>query len=365
MLFVLDLIRNNRMLGRNHICSMTDEQNLRQLIGLYRLMVRSRDYKTFQLLVIYARKNINPVLFVNALTLALADRLDTQMLIVPALYEILPRSYTDVSLIRTVENVGAEDAIVNRNIGSIRPNIFDIIERGRETRLARLRSLENGYYGGIIDKSQLWMPWRDMHRQLALQKSLGGRVFIYDQGKQDVSVHLVSLGDSSNDQHQGLIAKDIGLRAFLNILLDELIVEQGNFLDYSTHQQSVHTSNIEYNTGNDLGRDDINDDIDISVRPSNQQNVEQDHVMNTDNKGKGMVNVIKTGGILVADGLKDLIGIAKSRIQNAKDHTVPHHTSQDGSLNNDLNIEPYKLQDGIKPINTRDQDMSTNTVSSK
>uniref|UniRef100_T1PG53 Hemocyanin n=1 Tax=Musca domestica TaxID=7370 RepID=T1PG53_MUSDO len=220
MRMVLDLMRSNRMLGRNDMCSMTNELHLRQLLGLYRLLVRVSDFHMLQRVAVYARRNINPVLFVNALTLALQDRSDTEMLIVPAIYEILPRNYLDDTVIRSVEQIARDTTgVVNRNVASKRPSLLDLIDMRRNANL----NLNPVVGLGIVDKSQLWMPWRDLHQQLAMQKTMGGRVVMVDQNSQDMSLRVIPMVTG-----RGLLAEDVGLRAFLNILIDELVVEQGD-----------------------------------------------------------------------------------------------------------------------------------------
>ncbi|XP_073817596.1 fat-body protein 1-like [Musca autumnalis] len=226
MLMVLDLIRNNRILDRNVMCSYTNEVHIRQLLGLYRLFVRCRDFQRLQKLAVYARRYVNPVLFVNALTLALQDRADTEMLIVPALYEILPRYYLDDSVIRTVENLERDTnqiGTIAKNDVSVRPSLFDLTQLRRNAKL-NFNPFFGGNGVGIFDKSQLWMPWRDLHQQLAMQKAAtigGNRLIMFDQNKENMSLRIIPMGNS-----QGHLSEDIGLRSFLNILLDELVVEQ-------------------------------------------------------------------------------------------------------------------------------------------
>ncbi|XP_013110571.2 fat-body protein 1 [Stomoxys calcitrans] len=237
MMVMLDLMRTKRVLGANEMCSLTQEQHLRQLIGLYRLMVRCRSFEMLQRLAIYARQNINPVLFVNALTLAIADREDTRMLITPAIYEILPRLYNKAALLRQVENV-QRDVMINGNVVTMRSNIMDIIDMGQKSRLMKSRlSQMPTTANGMIDKSQLWMPWRNMRMQLALQKTLGGRVIMPPTTTDTTSTptHRIMVRMADDDKPMGLLADDMGLRAWLNILLDELILEQGNRQNALSH----------------------------------------------------------------------------------------------------------------------------------
>ncbi|XP_061386771.1 fat-body protein 1-like [Musca vetustissima] len=117
---VLDLIQSNRVLGRNDIYTLTQETVVRQQYGLSRLFAKSSDIQTLQRLVVYARQNINPILFVNSLIVALQERSDTQQLIIPALYEILPQAYNYATFIRIVGNKDITFGISNQNFQSSR-----------------------------------------------------------------------------------------------------------------------------------------------------------------------------------------------------------------------------------------------------
>lgn len=138
MLLVLDLIRSNRVLGRNDVYSLTDEVIVRQQFGLHRLLVRCRDIQTLQRLVIYARQNVNPILFVNSLISALQDRLDTQQLIIPAIYEILPKTYNVEGNIRMGETLRRPVGGVgrNQNVNSLRQRLLDVTTTSDEVLLS-------------------------------------------------------------------------------------------------------------------------------------------------------------------------------------------------------------------------------------
>lgn len=87
---VIDLDRQRRLLDEHQVYSVGRLEHVQQLRGIYRLLARAQDFDTLRRNVVYLRRNINPVLLVNALALAIRDREDTQTLIVPAVQELLP-----------------------------------------------------------------------------------------------------------------------------------------------------------------------------------------------------------------------------------------------------------------------------------
>ncbi|XP_037820414.1 fat-body protein 1 [Lucilia sericata] len=237
MLMVLDLIRNNQMLGKQTICRITNDLHMQQMLGLYRLMVNARDFQTFQHLVVYARQNVNTEMFVNSLILALGERNDTQNLIVPALYEVLAEIYQQDQVINQVIDQVHQ---MESGTSSVRPQLMDVIGMGHQNRFLADQQQQQGGFLGILNKSQLWMPWREFHRQLAWRKMMlggkgpgmmGGNV-VQQQGQiQQDKLEIPLTGN-------GLLSQDIGLKAYVNILIDELIVNQ-DIIRNSQNQQPI------------------------------------------------------------------------------------------------------------------------------
>ncbi|KAI8122035.1 Fat-body protein 1 [Lucilia cuprina] len=237
MLMVLDMIRNNQMLGKQTICRIAYDSHMQQMLGLYRLLVNARDFQTFQRLVVYARQNVNTEMFVNSLILALGERNDTQMLIVPALYEVLAEIYQQDQVINQVIDQVHQ---MESGSSSVRPQLMDVIGMGHQNRFLADQQQQQGGLLGVLNRSQLWMPWREFHRQLAWRKMmLGGRGpgmmgsnVVQQQGQIQQDKLEIPLAGS------GLLSQDIGLKAYVNILIDELIVNQDNVRN-SQHQQPI------------------------------------------------------------------------------------------------------------------------------
>ncbi|XP_023035625.1 uncharacterized protein LOC6639354 [Drosophila willistoni] len=81
------------------IFSQLDAKVPKQLSGVYRFLVFARDWTIFKHNACYARIYFHPVLFVNALQMAIKEREDCKMMRLPAPYEILPQLYFERDII--------------------------------------------------------------------------------------------------------------------------------------------------------------------------------------------------------------------------------------------------------------------------
>lgn len=190
---VIDLDRQRRLLDEHQIFSIRNVEHVQQLRGIYRLLVRANEFETLQRNVIYLRRNINPVLLINALTLAIRDREDSQNLIVPAVQEILPELYLDQQTIQQVQRTQQE---LGQSQRSSFMNLVGLRQRMREA-------------NPII---RMTMPWRDLGLQMAL-----GRL----QLRQGQTV-VVQPVQPNVDNDISLLTDDIGMRNFVQNLIQEL-----------------------------------------------------------------------------------------------------------------------------------------------
>ncbi|TDG51301.1 hypothetical protein AWZ03_002388 [Drosophila navojoa] len=198
---VIDLDRQRRLLDEREVYSIRNVEHVQQLRGIYRLLVRAIDFETLERNVVYLRRNVNPVLLINALTLAIRDREDTQALIVPAVQEILPELYLDQQTLERVQRVHAEIE------SSPRPAFVDVIGLGQ-----RIRQMN--------PVMRMVMPWRDLHLQLALRKQQ-----MWQQNQNRVVLPVQNIQD---DQDMSLLTEDIGMRNFMQSLIQELALLEDN-----------------------------------------------------------------------------------------------------------------------------------------
>ncbi|EDV51736.2 fat-body protein 1 isoform X2 [Drosophila erecta] len=190
---VIDLDRQRGLVDEHHVYSVGRSEDVKQLRGIYRLLVRAQDFDTFSRNVVYLRRNINPVLLLNALALAIRDRVDTQKLILPAVQELLPELYLDEEVIQQVRGAVREQ--------TPRPSLMDIV--GTRQRAS----------------NPLWsmlMPWREIHMQMAQRKQQPlQKVF----GQKRVVVRVDSQGQL---EKTSLLTDDIELQNLVQNLIQEI-----------------------------------------------------------------------------------------------------------------------------------------------
>lgn len=194
---VIDLDRQRRLLDEHQVYSVAQPEDVQQLRGIYRLLVRAQDFDTLSRNVVYLRRNINPVLLVNALALAIRDRDDTQNLIMPAVQELLPELYLDEQVIQGVRGQ------------SQRPSLMDIVN-------VRQRAMN--------PIMSILMPWRDLHMQMGLikqQQALRNRQMNLSQKRVVVSVE-----NPGQIEGTSLLTDDIALRNFVQNLIQELAMQE-------------------------------------------------------------------------------------------------------------------------------------------
>lgn len=105
LLEFMDDVHQGRILRPYSIYSQIHEKLSHQLLGVYRFLVLAKDWNTFQRNACYARIRFNPVLFVNALQLAIGERMDTKDLVLPAMHEVLPQLYFEKEVILEAQRV--------------------------------------------------------------------------------------------------------------------------------------------------------------------------------------------------------------------------------------------------------------------
>ncbi|KAH8411086.1 hypothetical protein KR222_001649, partial [Zaprionus bogoriensis] len=192
---VIDLDRQRRLLDEHQTFSIRNVEHVQQLRGIYRLLVRAIEFETLQRNVIYLRRNVNPVLLVNALTLAIRDREDSQVLIVPAVQEILPELYLDQQTIQLIQDKQQQ---VQQ---SQRASFEDLISLRQRMRVAN-------------PMMKLVMPWRDLGLQMAQRRK---------QLQQTTQTVVVVPPVQQNEaQDISLLTEDIGMRNFVQNLIKEL-----------------------------------------------------------------------------------------------------------------------------------------------
>ncbi|XP_037815722.1 larval serum protein 1 gamma chain [Lucilia sericata] len=81
------------LLPRNDIFYLTDKTHLEELKGLYYFLYNAKDFETLRQNICWARLQVQPQMFVYALTQTLMKREDFKGLILPKIYEIWPQHF--------------------------------------------------------------------------------------------------------------------------------------------------------------------------------------------------------------------------------------------------------------------------------
>ncbi|XP_062131119.1 fat-body protein 1 [Drosophila sulfurigaster albostrigata] len=213
---IIDLDRQRGLLTRNQIFNILNTDHVQQLTGIYNILARSIDFETLQRNAVYLRRNVNPVLFVTALTTALQSRQDSQNLIMPATLEILPELYLDEETIQRVQRTQRELDTSSRR------SFIDLVGLGQGQTPRGINSLRN-----------IFIPWR-----MALKR----------QQQQQIQNRVVLSQGSQNQADITLLTKDIGMQTFVNQLVQQLAMAE------DTTEKSVRYLNNDFEQQMDIRR---------------------------------------------------------------------------------------------------------------
>ncbi|KAH8406323.1 hypothetical protein KR215_011337, partial [Drosophila sulfurigaster] len=214
---IIDLDRQRGLLTRNQIFNILNTDHVQQLTGIYNILARSIDFETLQRNAVYLRRNVNPVLFVTALTTALKSRQDSQNLIMPATLEILPELYLDEQTIQRVQRTQQELDTSSRR------SFIDLVGLGQGQTPHGINSLRN-----------IFIPWR-----MALKRQ---------QQQQQIQNRVVLSQGSQNQADITLLTKDIGMQTFVNQLVQQLAMAE------DTTERSVRYLNNDFEQQMDIRR---------------------------------------------------------------------------------------------------------------
>ncbi|XP_018794109.1 PREDICTED: fat-body protein 1-like isoform X2 [Bactrocera latifrons] len=213
----LQQAENREVIGRNGVYNPVDISNIRQLVGLQRFFVLARDFNVFQRNVVYARLYFNPVMFVDALSLAIRDRPDTQDLVLPPVNEILPQLYYDNYVLNYAQNIDYSGLISQEARANVKSSIFDIFG------LRRIGSLfQLGNYGNYNPLQQRYSAHRYGFGRFGIapvnSKENGGEYVVEGSYIQEKIVVPVEGRDGTD------LTNDVDLNvAWNNIVIDQLV----------------------------------------------------------------------------------------------------------------------------------------------
>lgn len=93
---------------RSTAYSSSISQLRKEVALLQRILLSARNYQTFLATAAWARVHVNQEQFVKAFIGAVLQHPETQGVILPPFYEIIPQSYFDARIIQQVQNVVAQ-----------------------------------------------------------------------------------------------------------------------------------------------------------------------------------------------------------------------------------------------------------------
>ncbi|XP_054734148.1 fat-body protein 1-like isoform X1 [Anastrepha obliqua] len=214
------------ILGRNDVYNPVDMSDIRQLVGLQRFFVLAQDFTVFQKNVVYARLYFNPVMFVDALSLAIRDRADTQDLVMPSMNEILPQLYYDNYVLNAAQNVDYYNLISQATRTSAKHSLFDVFGLGGFGSLFQVRK-----YG-------LFNPRQQRRVEIA-----NGRANSEIQAQ--ITLQVGEQGGASTD-----LTNDIALNvAFSNIIIDQLAQTVTEVIEGEQHIGGIGSNQQKYQQG--------------------------------------------------------------------------------------------------------------------
>ncbi|KAH8370928.1 hypothetical protein KR093_005559 [Drosophila rubida] len=258
---IIDMDRQRSLVTRNQIFNIRNIDHVQQLRGISSLLARSIDFETLQRNAVYLRRNVNPVLFVSALTWALQSRQDSQKLIMPATLEILPELCLDEEIIGRVQRTQRELEM------SPRRSFGDLFGLGQRQSVR-----------GISTLSHIIMPWRQ-------QAQVPNRVVLSQR--------------AANQDDISVLTEDIGMRNFINTLVQQLAMTEDvtqNRMTYlnndyveqmerrrqqQQNEEQLDTDRVQYERRND------NDDDDDDDMPRSRQ-IQMRRVQLERNMGRGI-----------------------------------------------------------------------------
>ncbi|XP_037951371.1 larval serum protein 1 beta chain-like [Teleopsis dalmanni] len=94
---------SKKLLSRDSFFSPLLTEHFEQALGIFYFLYNARDWDTMQTNICWARINLNPGMFVYAITQALQKRGDFYGLILPKIYEIMPQHFLNQETIHRAE----------------------------------------------------------------------------------------------------------------------------------------------------------------------------------------------------------------------------------------------------------------------
>ncbi|XP_068618049.1 arylphorin subunit alpha-like [Battus philenor] len=186
-------INENGLLPKGEIYSEYDQNRVTELQIIFELLYFANDFDTFYKAAAWARRNVNCGLYVDAIYLAIFNRKDTQNILIPPPYELLPNYFVN------------KDAIIKASLLLTNVELFDT---------ENVREQGNSY---IIDTSYSNGPFENNIETLTyFNEDIGLNTFYFFQKLNMFQWLNVSVGIKPKyGEHVYHILKQLSTRYYL------------------------------------------------------------------------------------------------------------------------------------------------------
>ncbi|XP_036325567.1 fat-body protein 1-like [Rhagoletis pomonella] len=339
---VIEMSRNKQLLGKQQIFTIAKDEHMRQMVGLYLLLVHSRDWATLQQNILHARIHVNGVLLVNSLLLAIRDRDDTQNLVVPGIHEILPKLYIDEDVISRAQGIDLSQLATSHELatGIRRPRILDMIRFNKllHSTASRVSSL---------DRRELWMPWLEMRLEIQARKTGGinrpTHVSVRDDDR--IVLPVTQPTNLAGDQGEArILTADAGFQSFMHNFMNDLcIFEYEQNMRWSatgSNKADLTRVGLKINKGAPLERDIRLKDVHIvgeDTRDVHAENIDKDSFIHVD-RGRGLPDRFVGAELLTATGDERLLYASRNR-QHADADSKMYSRDEENNIDLDTNTD--------------------------
>ncbi|KAK1123772.1 hypothetical protein K0M31_008467 [Melipona bicolor] len=111
---------NHGMLPRGQVFTMMNREMRHQAVVLFRVLHSAKTFDVFYHTAVWARFNVNELMYVYSLSVAIIHRPDTRMMKLPPMYEVVPHLFFNDDVMQRTYNVAMGDiAGVKKTVGGV------------------------------------------------------------------------------------------------------------------------------------------------------------------------------------------------------------------------------------------------------
>lgn len=120
------------MLPRGQVFTIMNKEIRHQTVVLFRLLHSAKTFDVFYNTAVWARFNVNEQMFLYALSVAVIHRVDTKLMKLPPLYEVMPHLFFNDDVMQRAYNIAMGDTgWLCRNCGKLYRMVLNQTQRTR------------------------------------------------------------------------------------------------------------------------------------------------------------------------------------------------------------------------------------------